>query len=81
MGEENKGFPYIMQHFALERFIMGINAHARSEFALEYTIQYMKDRFAFGKSISNFKLCVTELHRLQVKLKFVKRLIMLLQNV
>lgn len=55
MGEENKGFPYIMQHFALERLIMGVNAHARSEFALEYAIQYMKDRFAFGKSISKFQ--------------------------
>lgn len=55
MGEENMGFPYIMQHFALERLIMAINAHARSEFALSYTIQYMKDRFAFGKSISKFQ--------------------------
>lgn len=55
MGEENKGFPYIMQHFALERLIMGINAHARSEYALQYTIQYMKDRVAFGKSISKFQ--------------------------
>lgn len=55
MGEENKGFPYIMQHFALERLIMGVNAHARSEFALEYTIEYMKERHAFGKSISKFQ--------------------------
>lgn len=55
MGEENKGFPYIMQHFALERLIMAINAHARSEFALDYTIQYMKDRMAFGQSISTFQ--------------------------
>ena len=55
LGTENMGFPYIMQHFALERLVMGINAHARSEFALEYTIQYMKDRFAFGKSISKFQ--------------------------
>lgn len=55
MGEENMGFPYIMQHFALERLIMGINAHARSEWALEYTIQYMKDRTAFGKAISKFQ--------------------------
>lgn len=55
MGEENMGFPYIMQHFALERLIMGVNAHARSEWALEYTIQYMKDRIAFGKSISKFQ--------------------------
>ncbi len=55
MGEENKGFPYIMQHFALERLIMGINSHARSEWALEYTIAYMKERVVFGKSISKFQ--------------------------
>ncbi len=55
LGEENKGFQYIMQHFASERLIMGINAHARSEYALEYTIQYMKDRMAFGQSISKFQ--------------------------
>jgi alkylation response protein AidB-like acyl-CoA dehydrogenase len=34
MGEEGKGFPYIMQHFALERLIMAINGHARAEYAL-----------------------------------------------
>ncbi len=55
MGEEDMGFPYIMQHFALERLIMAVNAHARAEFAFEYTIQYMKDRIAFGKSIATFQ--------------------------
>ena len=55
MGEENMGFPYIMQHFALERLIMGVNAHARSEWALEYAIAYMKERTAFGKPISKFQ--------------------------
>ncbi len=55
MGEEGKGFPYIMQHFALERLIMGINAHARAEFALEYAIQYMSERTAFGKTIDKFQ--------------------------
>jgi alkylation response protein AidB-like acyl-CoA dehydrogenase len=55
MGEEGKGFPYIMQHFALERLIMAINGHARAEFALEYTVGYMKDRTAFGKSLDKFQ--------------------------
>ena len=55
MGEENLGFPYIMQHFALERLIMGVNAHARSEWALDYAIGYMKERTAFGKPISKFQ--------------------------
>ncbi|MBU2939631.1 acyl-CoA dehydrogenase family protein [Lacinutrix sp. C3R15] len=55
MGEEGKGFPYIMQHFALERLIMGINAHARAEYALEYARQYMSERMAFGKTINKFQ--------------------------
>ncbi len=55
MGEEGKGFPYIMQHFAFERLIMGINAHARAEYALDYTLQYMSERVAFGKTIDKFQ--------------------------
>ena len=55
MGEENKGFPYIMQHFAFERLIMGVNAYARAEYALDYAKQYMSERQAFGKTINNFQ--------------------------
>ena len=55
MGEAGKGFPYIMQHFALERLIMGINAHARAEYALDYAIQYTSERQAFGKSLDTFQ--------------------------
>ncbi|RXR20454.1 acyl-CoA dehydrogenase [Flavobacterium amnicola] len=55
MGEEGKGFPYIMQHFALERLIMAINAHARAEYAIEYTLGYMSEREAFGKSLDKFQ--------------------------
>jgi len=55
LGEEGKGFPYIMQHFASERLIMGINAHARAEYALDYVIGYMKERVAFGKSLDQFQ--------------------------
>lgn len=55
MGEEGKGFPYIMQHFALERLVMAINAHARAEYAVEYAIQYMSERQAFGKSLDKFQ--------------------------
>ncbi|UGS23082.1 acyl-CoA dehydrogenase family protein [Flavobacterium channae] len=55
MGEEGKGFPYIMQHFALERLIMAINAHARAEYAIEYTLEYMSQREAFGSPINKFQ--------------------------
>lgn len=55
MGEEGKGFPYIMQHFAFERLIMAVNAHARAEYALDYTIDYMSQREAFGTKINKFQ--------------------------
>ena len=56
LGEEGKGFPYIMQHFALERLLMGVNAHARAEFAVEYAIKYMEERTAFGTSLDKFQV-------------------------
>jgi alkylation response protein AidB-like acyl-CoA dehydrogenase len=55
MGEADNGFPYIMQHFAFERLIMAINAHARAEFAIDYTIDYMAQREAFGTTINKFQ--------------------------
>ncbi|HHC79281.1 MAG TPA: acyl-CoA dehydrogenase [Flavobacteriia bacterium] len=55
MGKEGKGFSYIMQHFALERMVMSINAHARAEYAIEYALQYMSEREAFGKTIDKFQ--------------------------
>ena len=55
LGNENEGFGYIMQHFALERLIMGVNAHARAEYALDYVLEYMSQREAFGKTIDRFQ--------------------------
>ena len=55
MGQEGKGFAYIMQHFALERLIMGINAHARAEYAVDYAVQYTSERQAFGKTLDSFQ--------------------------
>lgn len=55
LGEEGKGFTYIMEAFALERLVMGINAHARAEYALEYAMQYMSERETFGKTINQYQ--------------------------
>lgn len=55
MGDEGKGFSYIMQHFSLERLVMSVNAHARAEYALDYALQYTSEREAFGKKINKFQ--------------------------
>lgn len=55
LGEENQGFAYIMQHFSLERLVMGINAHARAEYALDYALNYMSERTTFGQSLDTYQ--------------------------
>ncbi|TXE08076.1 acyl-CoA dehydrogenase [Seonamhaeicola algicola] len=73
LGEENKGFSYIMQHFSLERLIMGVNAHARAEFALQYAQQYMAERMAFGKTIDKFQALRHKLADLYTEMEVCKQ--------
>ena len=72
MGEEGQGFPYIMQHFASERLVMAINAHARAEYAIEYTIDYMKNRSAFGKTIDKLQALRHGIAEAQSEVEMVK---------
>jgi len=72
MGEEGKGFYYVMQHFALERLIMGVNAHARAEYAIEYTLQYMSEREAFGKTIDRYQALRHKMAELATEVEMVK---------
>ncbi len=55
MGTEGSGFTFIMEAFALERLIMGVNAHARAEYALDYALNYMSERETFGKTIDQYQ--------------------------
>ena len=72
MGEPGKGFYYVMQHFALERLIMGVNAHARAEYALEYTAQYMSERTAFGKTIDKFQALRHRMSEMYTEVEIIK---------
>jgi len=72
MGEAGKGFYYVMQHFSLERLIMGINAHARAEYAIEYTLKYMSERTAFGKTINQFQALRHRMAELATDVEVIK---------
>jgi len=55
LGEEGQGFVYLMQELAWERLQVAVGAVANMEGALQWTIDYTKERKAFGKSISDFQ--------------------------
>ena len=65
LGEEGKGFVYLMQELAWERLQVSVSAVANMEAALEWTIDFAKEREAFGKPI-------IELQNTQFKLAEVK---------
>ncbi|HUM50931.1 MAG TPA: acyl-CoA dehydrogenase family protein [Chitinophagales bacterium] len=72
LGEENKGFYYIMQRFELERLTLALGAIASSEWAIEYTLQYMNERKAFGRTINKFQVLRHKIAQLAAELENVK---------
>jgi acyl-CoA dehydrogenase len=59
IGEENKGFYYIMEGFELERICIGGQCVGQSEKAIELTLEWLKNRKAFGRTLwdmQNIKL-------------------------
>ncbi len=55
IGEDGKGFHYLMEQLPQERLIIGIGAVASAEEALARTIEYTKEREAFGRPIASFQ--------------------------
>ncbi|MEQ9640014.1 MAG: acyl-CoA dehydrogenase family protein [Alphaproteobacteria bacterium] len=55
LGEEGKGFVYLMQELAWERLQVAISAVANMEAALQWTVDYTKERTAFGQPIFEFQ--------------------------
>ncbi|WP_404478874.1 acyl-CoA dehydrogenase family protein [Novosphingobium sp. BL-52-GroH] len=55
LGEENKGFYYLLTELAQERLVVGIRAAASIEAMLERTIAYTRDRKAFEQSVFDFQ--------------------------
>ena len=56
LGQENKGFFYIMQHFASERLGMALIGVAQAQLAIDLAINYMAEREAFGRPINKFQV-------------------------
>ncbi len=55
LGEENKGFSYLMQELAQERFIIALGAASKMEAMLAETVRYTKERIVFGKPLFDFQ--------------------------
>ena len=55
LGEEGMGFIYLMQELPQERLSVSLAAVSCAESILAQTVEYVKDRKAFGKTIASFQ--------------------------
>jgi len=55
LGEEGMGFMYLMQELPEERLSIAASAITAAESALAMTVEYVKERNAFGKRIADFQ--------------------------
>ncbi|TXS90909.1 acyl-CoA dehydrogenase [Parahaliea aestuarii] len=55
LGDENKGFVIMMEELPRERLGIAAQAISAAEGALAHTIEYVKERKAFGQSVSSFQ--------------------------
>ncbi len=55
LGEENKGFAYLMNQLPQERLSIAISAQAGAQRAFDEAVKFTKDRKAFGKTVFDFQ--------------------------
>jgi long-chain-acyl-CoA dehydrogenase len=55
LGAEGKGFRYLMSNLPQERLSIAASAVAACEAALEWTLDYVRERRAFGQPIGSFQ--------------------------
>jgi alkylation response protein AidB-like acyl-CoA dehydrogenase len=75
IGEENKGFYYIMQGLQNERFVSAVAFTSSAQQALEDAIRYAQERELFGKKLSEFQITRHKLAKLQTKLEAARQLL------
>ncbi len=55
LGQEGQGFYYLMGQLPKERLAIAVGGVASAEICLEKTVQYCKERTAFGRPIGQFQ--------------------------
>lgn len=56
IGEEGSGFKYLMGGLQLERLTAALNSLGTADAALQYALEYMAYREAFGKKLQDFQV-------------------------
>ncbi|MBA5637685.1 acyl-CoA dehydrogenase family protein [Duganella sp. LX20W] len=68
LGEEGRGFYYLMKELPWERLQIAVTGIAAAQAALDWTIAYTKERKAFGKAIGDFQTVAHKLAEMKTEI-------------
>lgn len=69
LGEEGRGFSYLMRQLPQERLSIAVSAQASAQRAFDEAVTYTRDRKAFGKTVFDFQNTRFTLGALKAKLQ------------
>ncbi|MEO6922177.1 MAG: acyl-CoA dehydrogenase family protein [Collimonas sp.] len=72
VGQVGAGFTMLMQELAWERLLIAITSVANAEAMLDLTIEYTRDRQAFGRSVSSFQNTRFKLAEMKTELQIAR---------
>ncbi|MCU0498850.1 MAG: acyl-CoA dehydrogenase family protein [Anaerolineae bacterium] len=72
LGQAGEGFRYMMQQLPQERLIIAVGNVATAEAVLAYTLDWVKERTAFGQPIGSFQNTRFKLAELQTEVRIAR---------
>lgn len=75
MGEEGKGFGYLAHNLPLERLTIAYAAYCQAKAAVQFALEYVKDRKVFGQPVAAFQNTKFELAACQARVEAVEGLV------
>ena len=73
LGDENRGFFYIMEHFVSERLSLAVGGYSAAAYALELTLKYINERKAFGKKLNEFQVLRHRIAQMASEIELVRQ--------
>ncbi len=75
LGEENKGFYAVMSNFQNERMVLGAQCMGEAQAAIDMTVEYVRERKAFGATLWDKQAIRQRLSMLSAKVEAARQLV------
>jgi alkylation response protein AidB-like acyl-CoA dehydrogenase len=69
LGEEGQGFRYLVSNLARERLSIAVSATSAAQAALDWTLEYTRERSAFGKPVASFQASLFALAEMKTEVE------------